>query len=134
MSCIERNEFVGFGQPVIKGTRLTVYTVVSYAYSSNVIQHFLTEFELSLLELKAALSYCKHRQCQIFNHTFDKYCDGCILRSINDGWKPASLDFYEKDNISYSNDGTIIFLGSLQELDDEEFGRIGWQIEKKLLL
>ncbi|MBO9732532.1 MAG: hypothetical protein J7623_28070 [Chitinophaga sp.] len=66
-------------------------------------------------------------------YSTDKYCDGCVLRSISDGWKPINKDdFKEEDGISYSKDGSVIVLGTLSELDDSEFGQMGWILAEKV--
>lgn len=132
MNFVERDEFRGFGQPVLTGRRLTVYSVVFYASIRNNIGGFLEEFDVSMEELKSAVSYCKGRECNIMYRSTDKYCDGCVLRSIGEGWKSAKNDFREEGGISYSKDGSIIFLGTLAELDDDEFGQPGWLIAEKV--
>ncbi|MBO9732531.1 MAG: DUF433 domain-containing protein [Chitinophaga sp.] len=61
MNFVERNAFKGFGQPVLLGRRLTVYSVVFYASVRESIKDFLEEFDVSMAELKSAISYCKNR-------------------------------------------------------------------------
>ncbi|RFS21173.1 hypothetical protein DVR12_17725 [Chitinophaga silvatica] len=138
MNLIERNEVRGFGQPVLLGRRLTVFNTLFYANARNSIGEFLEEFAVSIDELKSAVSYCKNRECKTLHHPTDKYCDGCILRSFAEGYQSTKNDFTEEGGISYSKDGTIIFLGTLTELDDDEFGQLGWilaeKVEKRLLV
>lgn len=136
MNFVERNANRGFGQPVIIGRRLTVFNVVSGANSSDNIIDFLQEFELSMDELKSAVTYCKKRECEVIKAASDKFCDGCILRSINEGWISVKNDFTEVGGISISKDGDTIFLGTLEELENSEFGVMGWmiaeEVEKKI--
>ncbi len=132
MSFVERNECRGFGQPVLVGRRLTVYSMMFYASIRDSIPDFLEEFDVSMEELKSAVSYCIMKACKTMLHPTDKYCDGCILRSISDGWQSAKHNFKEEDGMSYSTDGSIIFLGTLAELDEEEFGQLGWLLAEKV--
>jgi uncharacterized protein (DUF433 family) len=127
MNYVERNKNRGFGQPVIKGRRLTIFSIMCYASDPEiVIADFLKEFDLSIDELKSAVAYCKGTECKEIYLPSDQYCDGCILRSVNDGWKSIKDDYDEIDGISYSKDGKSIFLGSVEELEDAEFGAVGW--------
>ncbi|ASZ10858.1 DUF433 domain-containing protein [Chitinophaga pendula] len=136
MDFVERNANRGFGQPVIKGRRLTVFSALSHANYAISLTSFLEDFELSLEELVSAVSYCKNRVCHDLNSPTDQYCDGCILRSISSGWKSIKDDFVEKNGVSISRDGKIFFLGSLDELEESEFGIMGWllaeRVEKRL--
>lgn len=138
MNLIERNAKVGFGQPVIAGRRLTVFSVVTYASYSDRITDFLKDFELSIEELKSAVSYCKLRECNVILNPTDKFCDGCIMRSISEGWKSVQDDFVEIDGVSISKDGKTIALSTLGELEESEFGIMGWlvaeEVEKKIAL
>lgn len=138
MKQIERNAKTGFSQPVIIGRRLTVFNVVSNAFYRDSLLNYLNEFELSLEEVKAAIAYCKNRECKIMESPQDHYCDGCILRSISEGWTSIKEDFIESEGISMSKDGMTYFLGSVEELENEEFGVMGWlraeEVEKRWFL
>ncbi|MFB6456874.1 DUF433 domain-containing protein [Chitinophaga sp. Hz27] len=135
MNFVERNANRGFGQPVIIGRRLTVLSVVASACGRDNVADFLEEFDLSMEELRSAVSYCKNTECKIVESSLDQNCEGCILRSISEGWKSVKDDFTESGGISISKDGMTFFLGSLDELEDSEFGVMGWQwaetVEKK---
>ncbi|NIG55639.1 hypothetical protein [Chitinophaga sp. Cy-1792] len=135
MEHIERNKGRGFGQPVLKNRQLTVYSAIFHASYATSLEIFLQTFELTADELRSAISYCKNRSCDIMTDQSDQYCDGCVLRTIHDGWTPPSNDFVEIDGISYAKDDSRIFPGTLKELDDEEFGILGWvraeETEKK---
>lgn len=126
MNYVERNNERGGGQPVIIGRRLTVFNVISHAfYRENVID-YIKEFSLSIEELRDAVLYCKNRQCKVIESSLEHYCDGCILRSISEGWVSIKDEFVESEGISISKDGNTIFLGSVDELEDTEFGIMGW--------
>lgn len=135
MKHVERNANRGFGQPVIIGRRLTVFNVVSNVLIRDNVIDYLEEFDLSMQELKDAVFYCKNRECKVVESPLDHYCDGCILRSISEGWVSIKDDFIESDGISISKDGKTFFLGSVNELEDTEFGVMGWllaeAVEKK---
>jgi uncharacterized protein (DUF433 family) len=135
MKFVERNANRGFGQPVIIGRRLTVFSIVSHATYRENMADFLKEFDLSIEELKSAVFYCKNRVCKVIEGPLDHYCDGCILRSISEGWDFSKDDFIETEGVSVSKDGKTFFLGSIEELEDAEFGVMGWllaeAIEKK---
>ncbi|WPQ60156.1 hypothetical protein SIO70_17585 [Chitinophaga sancti] len=47
MKHIERNAKRGFGQPVIIGRRLTVFSIVSHALNRDNVSDYLEEFEPS---------------------------------------------------------------------------------------
>ncbi|RFM29263.1 DUF433 domain-containing protein [Chitinophaga silvisoli] len=138
MNFVERNAKRGFGQPVITGRGLTVFSVVSFAYYKDDMNFFLNEFDLSKEEMKSAILYCKNRQCKLIDSPSDRYCVGCILRSISEGWKSIQDDFIESDGISISKNNGTVYLGTKEELEDDEFGVMGWvlaeAVEKKWLL
>lgn len=132
MNFVERNANRGFGQPVIIGRRLTVFNIVSHAnYEENIVD-FLKDFDLSMDELRSAVSYCRNKQCREIKNSTDHYCDGCILRSISEGWKSIKDDFTEIDGMSYSNDGKTIYFGTVDQLEDAEFGLMGWLLAEKV--
>ncbi|WP_341839410.1 DUF433 domain-containing protein [Chitinophaga caseinilytica] len=132
---VTRYANIGFGQPVIVGRRLTVHTVISMAQNMP-IEELLEDFELSLEEVKAAVWYCKTRACGMMTQTTDKYCDGCMLRSIHDGWKFCAEDYDEIDGFAVAKDGKSAALMTLAELEESEFGNMGWviaeMVERKL--
>jgi uncharacterized protein (DUF433 family) len=136
MDYIERNKDRGFGQPVIVGTRLTVLNVLSNANNSESIQSFLEEYQLTLEEIKGAAFYCKNKLCKDIKSDSDRYCQGCILKSISEGWNSIKTDFFETDSISVSKDGKTFSLGSIEETENDEFGVIGWlvaeEVERKM--
>lgn len=138
MDFIERNARVGFGQPVLKGSRLTVCNIISYTSDKDMpIAEFLKDFKVSIDQLKSAVAYCKDTACkQIFLPT-DQYCDGCILRTLHEGSEFVKDDYEEINGITYSKKGGEIFLGTLQELEESEMGVAVWllarDVEKRLI-
>jgi len=61
------------------------------------------------------------------------FCDGCLLRTINDGWNFKLQDYRQMDQKNdcksiISKESKDIFIGSLQELEDSEFGKVTWLI------
>ncbi len=137
MSFVERNANRGFGQPVLIGRRLTVYTIMYNASIVNRIEDFLNDFEVSLEELKSAVLYCKNTACSKLESLSDKYCAGCVLRSISEGWSSINDDYYEVDGVAIAKDGMTGALMTLEELEEEEFGKLGWvlaeEVERKVL-
>lgn len=132
MNLVERNANRGFGQPVIVGRRLTVFSVIENANIVERIEDYLKDFEVTLEELKSAVAYCKARACSKLDNITDKYCDGCVLRSISEGWTSIKDEYYEVDGISIAKDGMSAALMTLDELEEEEFGVLGWVIAEEL--
>ena len=132
MNYIERNKDVGFGQPIIIGTRLTVFNVVFNAYHSKEMISFLKDFDLNMEELKSAIDYCKNRECKKMDADFEHYCHGCILRSISEGWQSSANDFYDSNSIAISRDKESFALTSIDDMDDDDFGVMGWLIAEEL--
>ena len=88
-----------WGQPRLEGTRLAVGDIVGLVDTcdSN-INSVLTDFELSLQQVRQALHYCKTLQCKRDNPV--KFCHNCTLRVTQnnesdgdeqDNWKRADL-------------------------------------------
>ena len=132
MNYIERNANRGFGMPVIVGRRLTVFNVITLADNTGDVHEQMREFELSMDELKSAIQYCMGLRCKDMSSPTDQYCDGCIRRSISQGWTSMKDDFEEKDSYCISKDGYTILLGSMEEAEDDEFGVMGWGIAERL--
>lgn len=130
---IERNKERGFGQPVLKGSRLYVFSIISYAsYSGGGVEKFLRDFDVSMDQLKSAVAYCKHLECRNIQLPSDQYCDGCILRSIHEGWTLVRHDQKSTSGIFYSNAGGPAYLRSTDELDEWECGRSGWMMAREV--
>jgi uncharacterized protein (DUF433 family) len=68
-----------WGQPRLEGRRLAVGDIVSlvdvYHEDINVV---LTDFELTLQQVRQALHYCKNLECKKDNP--ERFCHNCLLR------------------------------------------------------
>jgi uncharacterized protein (DUF433 family) len=129
---IERNKDIGFGEPVITGTRMTVFNAIVNAYHSENISKFLEEYGLTFAQLTSATSYCKEKRCQEIVSKADHYCKGCILRSISEGWLSLREDFDDADLVSISKDGKSFLLTNVEDAENDEFGSLGWVVAQEL--
>lgn len=123
MDFVERNQYRGFGQPVLKERRINVISVISYAAFTDNISAYLEEFEISVEELKSAVIYCNCLECKNSRHEWEKYCDGCVLRAFADGWRLQNKE---------ENKRPLVFLCKNIADEIDEFGLIGWQLAKKV--
>ncbi len=80
------------GSPSLDGRRLTVGDKVSSVDIGDNLLDYLTDFELSISQLKECLDYCRTQQCIVDNPS--KFCHNCTLRVQQDN---AILD-EEQDN------------------------------------
>lgn len=63
---IEINPEIRFGKPIIKGTRITVYDVLSWFANGLSTDEIIEEFpELSADQIKACLAYAADREHKI---------------------------------------------------------------------
>lgn len=126
---------INFGQPALVGHRLTAYDIVTKLYYENSVNITTEEYSISKEDLREAIDYCKNLKCKKDKGRLH-YCDGCLLRTIEEGWKfnKNNYEEFEKVNskIVISKDNTITFLGSLQELEDSEFGKVTWLIANEM--
>jgi uncharacterized protein (DUF433 family) len=131
---IEIDPRVCNGAPKLKGRRLTVYDVVSGIFNEG-LDVYLSDKEISIEEASQAILYSKNLQCQI--EAPNNFCDGCILRTIKDGWKFSREELQE---ITLENQTTItltegggIYLGTVKEYENEMFGKLGWAMAEAVL-
>ena len=62
---ISINPVIRFGKPCIKGTRITVYDVLSWLASGMTNEQILKDFpELKVEDIHASLSYAADREAQ----------------------------------------------------------------------
>jgi len=129
------NPNINFGMPSLQGRRLTVYDIVTKLYYEQTLKLALEDYDISLKDAKDALHYCMNLKCKSDRNRV-QYCDGCILRTFEEGWKLKREEFIEikKENniIVASKDKTILFAGSFQELEDSEFGKVTWLIAEEI--
>lgn len=136
---IECNAEINFGMPALKGRRLTVYDIVTMLYYDESILAALNGYSISMEDAKDAVDYCRHLKCK-HDEKLIQFCDGCILRTLAEGWEFKKEDYMETvidgQKIVISNDKRIFFIGSLDELENSEFGKVTWlmaeEMEKKL--
>lgn len=132
---IECNEKINFGMPALRGRRLTVYNIVTKLYYEDNLEITLSDYEISLQDVKDAVNYCINLKCK-----GDKlrlhFCDGCLLRTIEEGFSFNKDDYIEDEmgdqKFVKSKDGETFFLGSLQEFEDQEFGKVAWLIAEEV--
>jgi uncharacterized protein (DUF433 family) len=134
---IECNKERNFGQPTLIDRRLTVYDIVTKLFYEDEFKAALEDYQITLLEAKAAIKYCMNLSCQKDKNLIH-YCDGCLLRTLEEGWNFKREDYVEIKNndnskITISNNGKEIFLGSIKELEDSEFGKVTWLIAKEIM-
>jgi uncharacterized protein (DUF433 family) len=128
---IVRDRNISFNQPILAGRRLTVFNIVYQLYLSDDLDSYLSEFEINLVDAKDAISYCVSTRCSSTFNQGDQFCDGCILSTISEGNDFDRNDYSEikdDDTITISHSGDVIFLGSLNELEESQFGKVGWLI------
>jgi len=131
---------INFGQPALKGRRLTVYDIVTKIYYEDGVKASIDDYEISLKDAKDAVNYCMNLKCKK-DRDLLHYCDGCILRTIAEGLNFKKDDYikFEKNNqqIVVSKNNKVFFAGSLDELENSEFGKVTWlmaeDISKRLL-
>lgn len=135
MEYIVINKEIASGSPTVKGRRLTVFNVVSKIYYENTLETALEDYDISIDVAKDAVQYCSSLRCQN-DPDLIKFCSGCVLRTLQDGWSFKPEDYNSilanQNTISISKKGQEIFLGSLQELENSEFGLVGWLIAESI--
>lgn len=130
------NPHISFGQPILAGRRLTVYDIVSKTFLEKDIGIVVSDYSISRTDIKDAAQYCMMRACESDSNLVH-FCDGCILRAIHEGWTFSKADYstVERDGVEFTiaNDGSMVFLGNVHDLENEEFGRLTWVIAEDLL-
>lgn len=129
---IESTQGICGGQPRISGRRITVFNVVARLYWEKSIATVMEDMELTMYEIKAAVSFCKSLECK----NCLTFCSGCILRSIKDNDFVVNSNQVREIRLTGNEtmviDGNAIFLGSLSEFRDEKFGLPGWAISEEV--
>jgi uncharacterized protein (DUF433 family) len=92
MNSIVIDERISSGSPTIRGRRLTVYNVVSKIYYEDSLESVMKDYEISLIEVKEAVSYCSELLCQR-DSRLHKFCSGCILRTLQESWNFEKSDY-----------------------------------------
>lgn len=119
------------GSPRIEGRRLAVGDVVSIVNDS--LNHALSSHELSLDQIKQALSYCATLQCKGDNPLV--FCHNCSLRSKQEGPLDTSdLEEITEGNSVFVKGENFIAFGSMQDLLDDRNGYDWWILATNLLI
>jgi uncharacterized protein (DUF433 family) len=133
---IECNPLTAFGQPILKGRRLTVFDIVTKIFYESNLQTALLDYEIQKDDAIEAVSYCKNLKCRA-DKTLIRYCSGCILRTFGEGWTFNSQNLTEimfnSQALTVANNGEILFPRNLKELENAEFGLVTWIIAKSVL-
>jgi uncharacterized protein (DUF433 family) len=133
---IECNINKCFGQPSLSGRRLTVYDIVTKLYYERSIEIALLDYDISLEDAKEALNYCFRMRCQTEKNSVN-FCDGCILRTIQEGKVFPDKKFSEfminKEIVTVDKDRLMFFLGEKDELENDLFGKVTWMIAEEVL-
>jgi len=128
---IECDPYINFGQPALKGRRLTVYDIVTKILYEGDVKLALIDYAITLADAKEAVVYCMNLKCKR-DKDLVHFCDGCILRTIEEGWNFNKDDYLELkrngESVVISKDNTIFFAGTLKALEDSEFGKVTWLI------
>jgi uncharacterized protein (DUF433 family) len=85
-----------FGQPTLKGRRLTVSNIVTGIDSDN-LESYITDHEISETDAEIAVKYCINRDC---TKTIGKFCEHCILsdaknNELDKGWEIAASVYHK---------------------------------------
>ena len=132
---IKCNPSINFGQPALVGRRLTVYDIVTKFYYEANVDIVLEDYQIGIDDGFAAVDYCKNLRCREDKELIH-YCDGCVLRTIAEGWNFKSTDYLEVvkngQSFVFSMDEKEIFAGTLKEFEDSEFGKVTWLIAEEV--
>ena len=126
------------GNPYLESTKLTVFDVVSDCEYEGVSEYLEAREQLSTVDLRNALTYCKTRQCDQDR----SHCGGCFLRSKQDGIKTESdfinrfseVRFEDSDEvIKGAGEGVMLMTGTRKTLCDNWQGEKVWLVAANLL-
>lgn len=130
---IKCQQNINFGQPSLVGRRLTVYDIVTKIYYEEDFLVAIKDYEISYKDAEDALVYCKNLNCKNDKDRIH-FCDGCILRTFEEGWDFKKSDFIQlSDFLSMAKDKTGFSTGTIKELEDSEFGKVTWLIAEEIL-
>ncbi|HEX8327763.1 MAG TPA: DUF433 domain-containing protein [Hymenobacter sp.] len=120
-----------WGSPRVDGRRLAVGDVVSIVHDS--LHHALDSHELTLSQIKQALSYCSMLQCQADNPLV--FCHNCSLRSKQEGPLDTSdLEEVISGDSVFVKGENFMFFGSMEDLLEDYCGYDWWIIATDLLI
>lgn len=121
------------GRPTLRGRRLTVFNLIfqsCHADDERALREYLADFELTLLQLRAAVTYCAGLHC-LTDAPDGPFCEGCNLQFQQDGpyYDVADLEEFTEDESTYvrsRRNGNIVIFGSLADYLRDEQGVAGW--------
>ena len=118
--------------PTLKGRRLTVYDIVTKLSYEPTIKQALEDYEINEKEAKAAVNYCMNLCCKSDNDRLN-FCNGCTLNAEQDNTEFDENKYEEiAYNLTVTKDSSFIYLGSLEDLKNENKGKPGWLIAKNI--
>ncbi len=100
------------GNPSIKGTRITVFDLITRITDIGLGNILKNSDFISFEDIKEAVLYCQKRICD----TDYSYCGGCTLRSIQDGIKTkddfinqfSEIHFFDSEHVIKGNEGLVL--------------------------
>ncbi len=127
------------GNPHFSGTRLSVFSIVSDCRHEGIGNYQDTYNEISINELAVALHYCQNKLCV----SAGSFCGGCSLKNEQDGVhckqdfinRFNEIRFIDSDEVIQGDgsEGTMVMLGTADDLVHTWKGEDGWLIAKDLL-
>jgi uncharacterized protein (DUF433 family) len=134
MRNIIRTKDIAFGRPRLNGTRLEVFNIISDVKNSTSFYQYLEEREITKEEVIEAKDYCQSLKCQKIENDFEKYCSNCLLSTLHEQYNyRKNFEKIDDGVFKDTEDGTI-YLGTLEELKDQEFGYPGWVLAGSIVL
>lgn len=125
---------INFGMPSLSGRRLTVYDIVTKLSVEESVDEAISDYDISLDDIKDALQYCMTTRCK-YDGSRKHYCDGCILRTLEEGnnFHPENFReiLIEGRVFTVSLDGKIVFTGTLDEFQKSEIGQETWKLAEE---
>lgn len=125
---------ISFGMPTLRGRRLTVYDIVTKLKYERSIDLALKDYEITVTEALAACDYCRNLRCKIAPNRIH-FCYGCVLRIQEEESVFNREDYVETDKgLTIYKGDDVIYLGNLDELEEESCGKAGWEIASEMYL
>lgn len=124
---INRSEHVCFGRPRINDSRLEVYTVISdLYYLDQPIDAYTAERGIDQDGIPELLDYCQNLKCQAIDKPYEKYCSGCLLSTLHEGFDYKAINLHKLDEDIYTDYQKNVYLGNKEEIEEELYGKAGW--------
>lgn len=113
------------------------YDVVTKIYYEDNLAISLEDYEISVEDAASMVKYCSSLECQK-DERLIRFCGGCILRTLQDEWgfnRENAREFsigLDDSKLTISKDNEDIFVGSIEELEEDGFGLMVWMFAKQL--